>query len=123
MARQIAPSPNFSNFSLHAPPLALAQQGGGRSLLGGIGSTIAQGMTFGTGSVLAHRAVDVVLGPRTIQHEIVASEAAVTLEAPTANNFGGSDASSIHTKAFQDCQFYMDMLIECRKNSGGMLRA
>ncbi|KAL5562699.1 hypothetical protein UlMin_032446 [Ulmus minor] len=118
----------------HAPPPAPAQQGGGGSLLGGIGSTIAQGMAFGTGSAMAHRAVDAVIGPRTIQHETVASEAAATPAAPTANSFGGSDACGIHTKAFQDClnsygsdlskcQFYMDMLTECRKNSGGMLSA
>ncbi|KAL5563366.1 hypothetical protein UlMin_033113 [Ulmus minor] len=109
-----------SGFLNHAPPPAPAQQGGGGSLLGGIGSTIAQGMAFGTGSAMAHKAVDVVL--------------AATPAAPTTNSFDGSDACGIHTKAFQDClnsygsdlskcQFYMDMLIECKKNSGGMLRA
>ncbi|GMI83748.1 hypothetical protein like AT5G09570 [Hibiscus trionum] len=116
----------------HAPPPAPAQSGGG-SLLGGLGSTIAQGMAFGTGSAVAHRAVDAVMGPRTIQHETVVSEAAAApAPAATANSFSGSDACSIHTKAFQDClnsygneiskcQFYMDMLAECRKNSGSVL--
>ena len=33
-------------------------------MLAGIGSTIAQGMAFGTGSAVAHRAVDSVMGPR-----------------------------------------------------------
>ncbi|MBA0614065.1 hypothetical protein Godav_014398, partial [Gossypium davidsonii] len=131
----------------YAPPPAPAQSGSGGSLLGGIGSTIAQGMAFGTGSAVAHRAVDAVMGPRTIQHETVVSEAA----AAPANSFTGSDACSIHSKAFQDlayylyllnqgfgtyslclnsygneiskCQFYMDMLSECRKNSGSMLGA
>ncbi|KAF2294229.1 hypothetical protein GH714_008424 [Hevea brasiliensis] len=104
-------------------------------IVGGIGSTIAQGMAFGTGSAVAHRAVDAVLGPRTIQHETVVSEAAATAPAPTASNtwisvfkylaFGfevkfcvnnfGSDISK--------CQFYMDMLSECRKNSGAALSA
>ncbi|KAL5550302.1 hypothetical protein UlMin_000478 [Ulmus minor] len=119
----------------HAPPPAPTQQGGGGSLIGGIGSTIAQGkMAFGTRSVMAHRDVDAILGPRTIQHETVASEAATTPAVPTVNSFGGSDACGIHTKAFQDClnsygsdlskcQFYMDMLTKCRKNSEGMLRA
>ncbi|KAE8708396.1 mitochondrial HSO70 2 [Hibiscus syriacus] len=118
----------------HAPPPAPAQSGGG-SMLGGIGSTIAQGMAFGTGSAVAHRAVDAVMGPRTIQHETVVSEAAAA-PAPAAatNSFSASDACSIHTKAFQDCltsygneiskcQFYMDMLAECRKNSGSVLGA
>ncbi|KAF3435889.1 hypothetical protein FNV43_RR22981 [Rhamnella rubrinervis] len=70
----------------HAPPPVPAQGGG---VLGGIGSTIAQGMAFGTGSAVAHRAVDAVMGPRTIQHETVVSEAAAT--APTPNSYG-SDA-------------------------------
>ncbi|XWS39794.1 hypothetical protein CRYUN_Cryun18bG0085000 [Craigia yunnanensis] len=118
----------------HAPPPAPAQSGSG-GLLGGIGSTIAQGMAFGTGSAVAHRAVDAVMGPRTIQHETVVSEvAAASAQAATTNSFTGSDACNIHSKAFQDClnsygneiskcQFYMDMLFECRKNSGSMLGA
>ena len=92
-------------------------------MFGGIGSTIAQGMAFGTGSAMAHRAVDAVLGPRTIQHETVASEAAAAAPAPPVMN---ADACSIHSKAFQDClnnygseisncQFYLDMLNECRR--------
>ena len=118
----------------HAPPPAPAQSGGGGSILGGIGSTIAQGLAFGTGSAVAHRAVDAVMGPRTIQHETVVSEAAAAAPAPTTNSFAGSDACGIHSKAFQDCinnfgndiskcQFYMDMLAECRKNSGSVLGA
>lgn len=57
-------------------------------------------MAFGTGSAVAHRAVDAVMGPRTIQHETVVSEATVA-PAPSANSFG-SDACSVHTRAFQD---------------------
>ncbi|TMW99272.1 hypothetical protein EJD97_002820 [Solanum chilense] len=110
----------------HAPPPAPMQSSGGGSMLGGIGSTIAQGMAFGTGSAVAHRAVDAVMGPRTIQHETVVAEAAA---APvSAASSAGSDACGVHTKAFQDCinssgsdigkcQFYMDMLSECRRNS------
>ncbi|KAK4377213.1 hypothetical protein RND71_003509 [Anisodus tanguticus] len=108
----------------HAPPPAPMQSSGG-GMLSGIGSTIAQGMAFGTGSAVAHRAVDAVMGPRTIQHETVASQAAAAA-APTSG--AGSDACSMHSKAFQDCinssgsdigkcQFYMDMLSECKRNS------
>ncbi|XP_065872079.1 uncharacterized protein [Euphorbia lathyris] len=107
----------------HAPPPAHVQSSGGGSLLGGIGSTIAQGLAFGTGSAVAHRAVDSVMGPRTIQHETVSSEAASPAAAA-----GGADACNVHSKAFQDCvsnfgsdiskcQFYMDMLSECRRNT------
>ncbi|XP_011087965.1 coiled-coil-helix-coiled-coil-helix domain-containing protein 10, mitochondrial [Sesamum indicum] len=115
----------------HAPPPAPVQSSSGGSMLGGIGATIAQGMAFGTGSAVAHRAVDAVMGPRTIQHETVVSEAAAT-PAPNAPSMGGSDACNVHSKAFQDClnsygndiskcQFYMDMLAECRRNSGSMM--
>ncbi|KAH9696988.1 CHCH domain-containing protein [Citrus sinensis] len=84
----------------HAPPPAPAQSGG--SMLGGIGSTIAQGMAFGTGSAVAHRAVDAVVGPRTIQHETVVSEAAASAPASGTNSFASADACGIHSKAFQD---------------------
>ncbi|GFY86572.1 Cox19-like CHCH family protein [Actinidia rufa] len=116
----------------HAPSPAPVQGSSGGSMLGGLGATIAQGMAFGTGSSIAHRAVDAVMGPRTIQHETVASEAAAA-PAPAMSSMG-SDACSVHSKAFQDClntsgseiskcQFYMDMLSECRKNSGSMMGA
>merc|ERR1712176_1184814 len=38
------------------------QQSRGGGMLSGIGSTIAQGMAFGTGSAIAHRAVGAVAG-------------------------------------------------------------
>jgi hypothetical protein len=88
-------------------------------------------MAFGTGSAVAHRAVDAVMGPRTIQHEAVVSDA---VSAPSAATASLGDACGNHTKAFQDClnmsgndigkcQFYMDMLSECRRNSGGSMMA
>jgi len=60
-------------------------------------------MTFGTVSAMAHRVVDAVLGPRTIQHETVfVLEAAAAAPAAPAMN---TDACSIHSKAFQDVCF------------------
>ncbi|ESQ40889.1 hypothetical protein EUTSA_v10014959mg [Eutrema salsugineum] len=123
-----SPPPQTVN---RAPPPATAQPNGGGSMLGGIGSTIAQGMAFGTGSGIAHRAVDAVMGPRTIQHETVVSKAVSAT--PVANSMS-SGSCDIQSKAFQDCvnnfgsdiskcQFYMDMLSECRKNSGSMMAA
>lgn len=49
-----APRPQQSTVPAMPPP----QQSGG--MLSGIGSTIAQGMAFGTGSAIAHRAVGAV---------------------------------------------------------------
>ncbi|KAL2529640.1 Cox19-like CHCH family protein [Forsythia ovata] len=100
---------------------------------GGLGSVVAEGMAFGGGSAIAHRAVDSMLGPRTITYESVASSApAPAAEATTMNTLGGSDACGVQSKAFQDClnyhgsdiskcQFYLDMLSECRKGSGSGL--
>nr|KJB79567.1 hypothetical protein B456_013G054700 [Gossypium raimondii] len=97
----------------HAPPPAPAQSGSGGSLLGGIGSTIAQGMAFGTGSAVAHRAVDAVMGPRTIQHETVVSEAAAApAPATTSNSLAGTDSCSIHYKAFQDVSELHPLLLD-----------
>merc|ERR1719266_2170914 len=47
-----------------AAPRARApmQQSSGGGMLSGIGSTIAQGMAFGTGSAIAHQAVGAVAG-------------------------------------------------------------
>ncbi|XP_038681307.1 coiled-coil-helix-coiled-coil-helix domain-containing protein 10, mitochondrial-like [Tripterygium wilfordii] len=131
-APRSAPARNPPQTVNHAPPPAPAQGGSGGSMLGGIGSTIAQGLAFGTGSAMAHRAVDSVMGPRTIQHETVASETAAP--APTTNSLGGSDGCNNHYKAFQDCinssgsdiskcQFYMDLLSQCRNNSGSTMSA
>nr|XP_043621314.1 uncharacterized protein C6C3.02c [Erigeron canadensis] len=106
-----------------APPPAPVQSSGG-GMFGGVGSMIAQGMAFGTGSAVAHRAVDAVVGPRTIQHETVGAAAATDV----GINNTVPDACGMHSKAFQDClnssgsdigkcQFYMDMLAECKRNS------
>uniref|UniRef100_A0A7N0TVK2 CHCH domain-containing protein n=1 Tax=Kalanchoe fedtschenkoi TaxID=63787 RepID=A0A7N0TVK2_KALFE len=130
-APRAAPARNPPAPVNRAPPPAPAPAPGG-GMLSGIGSTIAQGMAFGTGSAMAHRAVDAVMGPRTIQHETVEAPAAAA--APNSSMVGGSDACINHSKAFNDCvnnfgsdiskcQFYMDMLAECRRNSGSMMSA
>ena len=74
-------------------------------------SLLVAGMAFGTGSAVAHRAVDAVMGPRTIQHENVVSEAASAAPVSTTSSFGGSDACNIHSKAFQDVCTFLPSLI------------
>lgn len=94
-------------------------------MMGGLGATIAQGMAFGTGSAIAHRAVDGIMGPRTVTHEHVDSQASGSAASPALTTVGGADACTNQSKAFQDClnaygsdigkcQFYVDMLNECR---------
>ena len=85
---------------------------------------IAEGMAFGGGSAVAHRAVDAVMGPRTIHHEVTQA---------VQQGGGGQnrepDVCVDQMKAFKDClsanandigkcQFYVDMLNECRKSTG-----
>ncbi|KAL0888257.1 hypothetical protein Bca101_012240 [Brassica carinata] len=118
----------------HAPPPATAQPQRSGSVFGGIGSTIADGMAWGTGNAISHRVMDAVMGPRTIKHETVVSEAAPASAASPVANSTGSASCDTQSKAFQDCvnsygsdiskcQFYMDMLSECKKNSGSMMAA
>jgi len=63
-----APAPRQASTSSHPPAAAPSstpapvQQSSGGGMLSGIGSTIAQGMAFGTGSAVAHRAVGAVAG-------------------------------------------------------------
>jgi coiled-coil-helix-coiled-coil-helix domain-containing protein 10 len=69
-ARRPAPAPAARPAPRPAPPAPVAQQShvpaqassGGGGMLSGIGSTIVQGMAFGTGSAIAHRAVGAVAG-------------------------------------------------------------
>ncbi|KAF8404734.1 hypothetical protein HHK36_009623 [Tetracentron sinense] len=128
-----APLRNPPQPASHAPPPAPVQGGSG-SMQGGLGAVIAEGMAFGTGSAIAHRAVDSVMGPRVIQHETVVSSPPAAAPTPNLSSLGGSDACGVQSKAFQDCiqnygsdiskcQFYLDMLSECRRNSGAAMGA
>ncbi|KAK7302586.1 hypothetical protein RJT34_13478 [Clitoria ternatea] len=102
-SRASRPAPKPVN---HAPVPAPAKSGNSGSLLGGIGSTITEGMAFGTGSSMAHRAANGVMGPPlTIHHEtVVAGPPATTASAPTTNSLG-DDACNVHSKAFHEVYF------------------
>eukprot|EP00455_Lapot_gusevi_P003841 TRINITY_DN1156_c0_g1_i5.p1 TRINITY_DN1156_c0_g1~~TRINITY_DN1156_c0_g1_i5.p1 ORF type:complete len:110 (-),score=42.88 TRINITY_DN1156_c0_g1_i5:109-438(-) len=91
---------------------------------GGIMSGILSGMTFGVGSSLGHRAVDSVLGPRTVHHEH--SDAAAPEPAQPAP-MQRSMACNEQLNAFQDClrsnsgnlsscQMYYDLLQSCQRD-------
>ncbi|KAL4297805.1 hypothetical protein GQ457_12G016820 [Hibiscus cannabinus] len=119
-----APSKNApSKPASSAPPPAHVQKGNG------LGAAIVDGIGWGVGTAMAHRAVDAIVGPRVIKHETVASsEPAAPAPAPNTNTLKNSDACGGQTKALSDClstygsdiskcQFYMDMLQECRRSS------
>lgn len=73
---------------------------------------------------MAHRAVDSVMGPRTIHTEAAPSANASTVDAPVGNN----NPCAVQSKSLMAClesgndmgacQFYMDSLRSCRINAG-----
>lgn len=63
------------------------------------------GLAFGTGSAVAHRAVDAMLGPRVIHHETVASPAPAAASAPSMTSSEARNACGNHSKALQDVSF------------------
>jgi hypothetical protein len=73
----------------HAPQQPMQQQqqqSGGGGMLSGLMGTVVSGMAFGTGSAVAHRAVDAVMGPRQVEHVQKGDEpaAAAAATAPRA---------------------------------------
>ena len=64
-ARRPAAAPPARRPETNTTPAPMQQQSGGGGMLSGIGSTIAQGMAFGTGSAIAHRAVGAAAGALT----------------------------------------------------------
>ena len=57
--------------------------------MSGLMGSVAQGMAFGTGSAVAHRAVDSVMGPRSVEHVHTGNEAAPAAAAPAADMSSG----------------------------------
>eukprot|EP00462_Mataza_sp_D1_P004443 CAMPEP_0175102018 /NCGR_PEP_ID=MMETSP0086_2-20121207/8174_1 /TAXON_ID=136419 /ORGANISM="Unknown Unknown, Strain D1" /LENGTH=164 /DNA_ID=CAMNT_0016376723 /DNA_START=98 /DNA_END=592 /DNA_ORIENTATION=+ len=109
-----------------APAAAPAPaQGGGGGMLSGLAGTMMSGMAFGTGSAVAHRAVDSVMGPRetVVRHE--GGEAAVDNQMATASSSGVcGDENSQFQKClkenpgdFANCRFYFDILNQCQDNA------
>lgn len=126
-SRTSRPSRPWTAPAVVRPPPPAVQQAQSPGMMRGIGSTIAEGMAFGGGSAVAHRAVDAVMGPRTMHHEVT------QITQSGASTGGGQsqevDACVNQAKAFKDClkanandigkcQFYVDMLTECRKVAG-----
>mmetsp|Transcript_26808 Transcript_26808/g.58425 ORF Transcript_26808/g.58425 Transcript_26808/m.58425 type:complete len:134 (-) Transcript_26808:316-717(-) len=101
------------------PPMQYQQQGGG-GMMSGMAGMVAQGMAIGTGSAIAHHAVDGVMG---------AMSGGSSSQAPAPQQAAApvADACGTHNKAFVDClqasngdiarcQFYYDMLNQCKMN-------
>ncbi|PWA70238.1 hypothetical protein CTI12_AA291070 [Artemisia annua] len=86
----------------------------------------AEGMLWAAGFLFAHHTIKAIMGPRVIKIDKVSSTAPVA-QVASAPAVATHDACVRQHKAFQDCinayggdinycQFYMDMLSECRKS-------
>lgn len=111
-----------------APFAAPAQSGGG--LLSGLAGTVMSGMAFGTGSAVAHRAVDSIMGPRQVEHvhKDEAGTTSGTMQAidSTSSNSSRTFTCQDETQQFQSClsqnngnlsscQFFFDVLTQCKQ--------
>lgn len=109
-----APAPAASPNA--APPAPMQPSGG---MGGGLLGTVMQGMAFGTGSAIAHRTVDAVAGPRTVQ--VDHSEASASNPNSAAPRNCQNDAEKFNQCMADNqgsvgaCQFYFDMLSQCQK--------
>ncbi|KAF7830038.1 hemiasterlin resistant protein 1-like [Senna tora] len=106
------------------PPPAPVQSRNNGSILG----RLAEGMAFSTGSAIARRVVDAIMGPTVVRHETVASTSRSDASLPSSST-AGAQVCNGQSKALQyclnnygsdisKCQFYMDMLEECRRKEG-----
>ena len=93
--------------------------------------TVAQGMAFGTGSAVAHRAVDAVVGPRTMhvdhgedaedRHDDL-SDQVQSSGLPAGRQLCGDEAFDFnqclgkHNNNALECDFYFDILKTCQQN-------
>jgi predicted lipid-binding transport protein (Tim44 family) len=82
----------------------------GESMIGGIMSSVIQGAALGTGSQLASRGIDAIIGPRKI--ETVVS----TLGSDDNNCLKDQDAyiSCMHKGDTEQCKNIFEMLSKCK---------
>ncbi|KAG1659828.1 hypothetical protein FOA52_003771 [Chlamydomonas sp. UWO 241] len=109
------------------PPAPMAQGGGGGGgMMSGLMGSVVSGMAMGTGSAVAHRAVDSMMGPREVNHvhqEAPGAPAAPAAAAPMMSN--GANPCEERVREFGDCmsrangdmascQFYFDSMNQCK---------
>ncbi|MGK3746823.1 MAG: hypothetical protein ACI8RD_014197 [Bacillariaceae sp.] len=106
----------------------------GGGMFSGIGSTIAQGMAFGTGSAIAHQAVGAAVGAMSggggssgEQQQDAPEYAQQPLAANNNNAAGGAvcvndkelffDCLKVNNGDAQSCSFLYDQLQQCQNNA------
>lgn len=128
-SRSPSPAPSRSYTTTRAPPPAQhapapppAQQRSG-GMMAGLGGMMAQGMAIGTGSGLAHAAIDRVFSSKHPEPAEAAQAAQQIAAAPAAD-----EPCRIPAKSFMDClesnngemdscRYYFDQLQSCKLDS------
>ncbi len=106
-----------------APP---ATQSSGGGMLSGIGSTIAQGMAFGTGSAIAHRAVGAVAGSMSGGSEAAPVEMQQDMMQQQLQGACAQDKQmffeclKVNQGDQQSCSFLYETLQTCQRNDNQM---
>jgi hypothetical protein len=74
---------------------------------------------MGTGSAMAHRAVDSVMGPRTVVHEQAPSSESAASPALACANQQKAFFQCLESAEgdISRCQFYHDALTQCKRGS------
>jgi len=108
----------------------MPQSSGGGGFLSGLMGSVAQGAALGTGSALAHRAVDAVMGPRGGSEPAAAAAPAPAPAAPevyaAAPQASAEERCAQQAKAFAECmsrnnadmgacQFYYEAMQSCKR--------
>jgi len=92
--------------------------------MAGLAGTMMQGMAFGGGSAVAHRAIDGVMGPRQVEHVGQAAAAPAAAPQATANGLRGcNDEYTAFNQCVRDsqgdmnsCKFQFEVYSMCQNN-------
>jgi len=125
MPARSVPAPTQSR-----PPAPMQQQQQSGGMLSGIGSTIAQGMAFGTGSAIAHRTVGAVAGSMSggggdggqpVAEAPAMAQQGAPLEGPCAQDKQMFfECLQVNKGDQQSCSFLYDNLQTCQRNQTSM---
>lgn len=96
-------------------------------MMSNMAGMVMQGMAFGGGSAVAHRAIDSVVGPRemTVNHEGQETAAGGNSEFAGASTSGACSSESMqfnqcvqeNPDSLASCKFYFDVLNQCQTSS------
>ncbi|KAF7048994.1 hypothetical protein CFC21_057622 [Triticum aestivum] len=114
--RPAAPAPKPAAKQSSAPaPAKTDSSSAPTSIFGSIGSAVADGVGWGVGTSMAHRAMDSIMGPRTVR---VVEEPAPAADACGIQNQAFSNCIYGNESDISRCQNYFDLLCQCRRGGG-----